>query len=251
MEEYTPSAPPAEGDICWQAAHNSPQRGKRISDVFPGTPSVQRSHSNVGINARRHVFEQKKVYKFETCSPCGNKFKWGRAAYKCRDCRAIAHPECKDKVPLPCIGPGSVRLTPGKTALHVLADFTPPQSPMVPGLIVHCVNEIEKRALTEVGIYRVPGSEREVKELKERFLRGKGCPILARIDVHVLCGCVKDFLRSLREPLIPHSMWSEFIQATGNPDQTDGDSAMYQVMSLNKGPISVIFYDLSHCFCIL
>ena len=25
MEEYTPSAPPAEGDICWQAAHNSPQ----------------------------------------------------------------------------------------------------------------------------------------------------------------------------------------------------------------------------------
>ena len=24
-EEYTPSAPPAEGDICWQAAHNSPQ----------------------------------------------------------------------------------------------------------------------------------------------------------------------------------------------------------------------------------
>ena len=25
MEEYTPSAPPAEADICWQAAHNSPQ----------------------------------------------------------------------------------------------------------------------------------------------------------------------------------------------------------------------------------
>jgi hypothetical protein len=28
------------------------------------------------------------------------------------------------------------------------------------------VNELERRGLVEVGLYRVPGSEREVKELK-------------------------------------------------------------------------------------
>jgi Rac GTPase-activating protein 1 len=218
--------------MCWQAAHaSSPQSVNRMSDVYPITPSVQRSHSNAGINARRHVFEQKKIYNFVACGPCGIKARWGKILYKCRDCRATAHPDCKDRVPLPCIGLGSVRSTPGKTVQHVLADFTPVHSPMVPGLIVHCINEIEKRGMTEVGLYRVPGSEREVKELKERFLKGKGCPILARIDVHVLCGCVKDFLRSLREPIIPHSMWLEFVQATGNPDQTDGDAATYQAIS--------------------
>lgn len=41
-------------------------------------------------------------------------------------------------------------------------------SPMVPSLIVHCIREIESRGLGEVGIYRVPGSERDVRALKVR-----------------------------------------------------------------------------------
>lgn len=38
--------------------------------------------------------------------------------------------------------------------------------PMVPALVVHCTNEVENRGLSEVGIYRVPGAEKDVKELK-------------------------------------------------------------------------------------
>lgn len=37
---------------------------------------------------------------------------------------------------------------------------------MVPSLIVHCIKEVESRGLTEVGIYRIPGSDKEVKGLK-------------------------------------------------------------------------------------
>lgn len=96
----------------------------------------------------------------------------------------------------------------------ILADYTPATHPMVPALIQHCVNEIEIRALNVVGLYRVPGSEREVKALKERFLRGKGVPNLSNIDPHVICGCVKDFLRSLKEPLIGRWFWRPFALAT-------------------------------------
>lgn len=84
---------------------------------------------------------------------------------------------------------------------------------MVPAIIVHCVNEIELRGLTEVGLYRVPGSEKEVKMLKEKFLCGKGPPLLNKIDIHVMCGVVKDFLRSLHEPIITQALWREFIKA--------------------------------------
>jgi len=101
----------------------------------------------------------------------------------------------------------------------------------VPALVVHCLNEVEARGLEEVGIYRVPGSEREVKELKEKFLAGRGCPNLGQIDVHVLCGVVKDFLRTLREPLIPNSMWSQFTEAANNPDLTDAESQLCQAVS--------------------
>lgn len=38
-----------------------------------------------------------------------------------------------------------------------LAAFCPTIVPRVPALIVHCVTEVERRGLTQVGIYRVPG----------------------------------------------------------------------------------------------
>lgn len=111
-----------------------------------------------------------------------------------------------------------------------ISDYAPSESPMVPALIVHCVNEIESRGLTEVGIYRVSGSERDVKALKERFLRGKSPPHLANIDIHVLCGCIKDFLRSLREPLIPTSLWKDFCNAVQNPSEQDIQKDLYKAI---------------------
>ena len=57
--------------------------------------------------------------------------------------------------------------TPSKSALGrggQLADYVPRTSPMVPAIIVHCVNELDTRGLHEVGLYRIPGSEKEVRK---------------------------------------------------------------------------------------
>jgi len=54
-----------------------------------------------------------------------------------------------------------------------------------------------------------------VKELRERFLQGKTPPLRKVHDVHVLCGLLKDFLRRLREPLVPFSLHRTFMQASG------------------------------------
>ena len=59
-----------------------------------------------------------------------------------------------------------------------MSDFAPNETPMIPALVIHCVNEVEHRGLQETGIYRVPGSEREVKELKDKFMKNKGAPYL-------------------------------------------------------------------------
>ena len=34
-------------------------------------------------------------------------------------------------------------------------------------------------------------------------------------DIHVVCGCLKDFLRSLKEPLITYQLWNTFVKAAG------------------------------------
>jgi len=70
-----------------------------------------------------------------------------------------------------------------------------------------------------------------LRNYRDKFLAGRGCPNLGQTDVHVLCGTVKDFLRNLREPLVPSSMWHIFTQAASNPDCTDAESALYQAVS--------------------
>lgn len=254
IDAYLPSAPPAEEPVTpWRGATLTPSHPSAASVATltpslastatlvadtPCTPAnpVRRTHSNNRGLARPHQFVQKNNFKTETCGPCQRRIKFGKICYKCRECRAVAHPECRDQAPLPCVPSGSASKTPSKPGQGYrggtsLADHTPPTAPMVPGLVVYCAQEVEARGLAEVGLYRVPGSEREVKELRDKFLAGRGCPPLGQVEVHVLCGVIKDFLRNLREPLVPASMWSVFTSAASNPDTTDGESELFQAVS--------------------
>ncbi|XP_076465331.1 rac GTPase-activating protein 1-like [Babylonia areolata] len=208
-------------DDVWepQVGNRNNNRGttkKGILKKTPDTPGLRKASSaGKGLN-RVHVFISRTVIKPTTCVPCGKNIRFGKVAMKCKDCRASCHPECKDKLPLPCIP--SAPSTPGtaKMSEGILADFAPAQRPMIPRLVVNCANEIERRGLSEVGIYRVPGSDREAKDLKEKFLKGK-CPNLSNFtDIHTVCGCLKDFLRNLKEPLVTYALWPQFVRAAEN-----------------------------------
>uniref|UniRef100_A0A8C9SRZ6 Rac GTPase-activating protein 1 n=1 Tax=Scleropages formosus TaxID=113540 RepID=A0A8C9SRZ6_SCLFO len=185
-------------------------------------------HGNGGV--RMHEFISKTVIKPETCVPCGKRIKFGKLSFKCRDCRVVTHPECRERCPLPCI-PTMVG-TPVKMGEGTLADYVPAVSPMIPSLVVHCVNEIEQRGLHETGLYRVSGVDRTVKELKEKFLRGKTVPLLSKVDdIHAICGLLKDFLRNLKEPLLTFRLNRAFMEAAETPDDDNSIALMYQTIS--------------------
>nr|CAD7430474.1 unnamed protein product [Timema monikensis] len=113
----------------------------------------------------------------------------------------------------------------------VIGDYAPTMSPMIPSILVHCIQEVELRGLKEVGIYRISTSDREVKALKEKFLRGKGVPNLSSLDIHTICGTIKDFLRFLREPLVTYLLWPDFVRASEMASQEDGKAAIYQAIA--------------------
>lgn len=71
-----------------------------------------------------------------------------------------------------------------------------------------------------------------MKALKERFLRGRGVSELASSDIHVICGCIKDFLRNLREPLIPTRLWTSFSNAVQNPIDKESVRDLYASINL-------------------
>ncbi|CAG6021839.1 rac GTPase-activating protein 1 [Menidia menidia] len=208
----------------------------RSEDVFkpPGNPegemraepSTPQSHGGV----RLHEFVSKTVIKPESCVPCGKRIKFGKISLKCRDCRVVSHPECRDRCPLPCIP--NMGGTPVKIGEGVLADYVPDTSPMIPPLVVHCVSEIEQRGLHEAGLYRLSGADRTVKELKEKFLRSKTVPVLSKVDdIHAITGLLKDFLRNLKEPLLTFRLNRPFMQAAEVSDDDNSKALMYQTIS--------------------
>nr|XP_023660740.1 rac GTPase-activating protein 1 [Paramormyrops kingsleyae] len=201
----------------------APTVPEKEARVEPGTPQ-----GNGGV--RLHEFISKTVIKPESCVPCGKRIKFGKISLKCRDCRVVTHPECRERCPLPCIP--SLGGTPVKIGEGTLADYVPGTSPMIPSLVVHCVNEIEQRGLHETGLYRLSGVDRTVKELKEKFLRGKTVPVLSKVeDIHAICGVLKDFLRNLKEPLLTFRLNRAFMEAAETTDDDNSIALMYQTIS--------------------
>ncbi|XP_075978175.1 rac GTPase-activating protein 1-like isoform X2 [Anticarsia gemmatalis] len=223
-EECTPSAPPrTDTESGSETPRCVPQRTPSVvSAAFGASPRAR---------PRQHNFVAKNFYKRETCGPCGKTIKFAKLGVKCESCRAQAHPECRALLPLPCVPPGPGTRRPNAPQEGCISDYAPSTPPMVPALLVHCINEVEKRGLNEKGIYRISATDKDVKRLKERFLRGCGSPSLSSEDVHVLCGCIKDFLRSLREPLVSAALWADFMHAATLSEPSDATAAVVQAVS--------------------
>ncbi|GFW31996.1 rac GTPase-activating protein 1 [Trichonephila clavipes] len=195
-----------------------------------GTLSSNKHHgrySTGGKLNRIHAFVSKTVIRTEKCYPCGNMIKFCKQALKCTDCRITCHPECKDRCPLPCI---PVTFTPTKGPMGTIGDYTSSTPPMIPSLIVHCVNEIESRDLKEIGLYRISGSERDVKDLNQKLLKGRSVISLNKVDIHAICGTIKEFLRSLKEPLVTRAAWQTFVDAAEQKDETMSLNLLYEAV---------------------
>ncbi|NWZ95540.1 RGAP1 protein, partial [Nesospiza acunhae] len=232
----TPMLLGAEGDsslflLCLpgplQPWNSESSIGSKQLESKQDTDGSSTPQHNGGV--RLHDFVSKTVIKPESCVPCGKRVKFGKISLRCRDCRVVAHPECRERCPLPCIP--TLTGTPVRIGEGTLMDFVPSTPPMIPSIIVHCVNEIEQRGLHETGIYRISGCDKTVRELKEKFLRAKNIPLLSKVDdIHAICGLLKDFLRSLKEPLLTFRLNKTFMEAAEIPDEDNSIAAMYQAI---------------------
>ncbi|KAG7218002.1 hypothetical protein INR49_020716 [Caranx melampygus] len=194
---------------------------------------------------QKHTFQSKTVIRPETCLPCGKRIRFGKMAVKCRNCRMVAHPECKHNFTTDCL-----TSTTGSAAhMDSLEGFAPLMHPRVPHLVMQCVSEIERRGLEERGLYRIPGGERLVKELRDRFIQKKTPLMLNRVqDVHVLCGLLKDFLRRLKEPLLTFRLHGTFMEAAVLTDEDNSSAVMYQAIAElpkpNRDTLAVLMLHL-------
>lgn len=70
------------------------------------------------------------------------RFRFGASALKCRLCSVYLHQDCKIQFAMACVpkSQGTPGFKNGKQGY--ITDYVPAESPLLPPLIVHCVNEV-------------------------------------------------------------------------------------------------------------
>lgn len=113
----------------------------------PSAPPMHEINANqkllLNLQGKQHEFSSRTILRSESCTYCLKRLRFGANVLKCRNCSIHVHPDCKIQLALPCV-PKS-QGTPIKNGKQgVVSDYAPIDGPMVPGLIVHCVNEVSK-----------------------------------------------------------------------------------------------------------
>lgn len=93
----------------------------------------------------------------------------------------------------------------------------PGQAP-VPIVLRRCVEEIERRGLDIIGLYRLCGSATKKRLLREAFERNCRAVELSPDhvpDINVITGVLKDYLRELPEPLFTRCLFQMTVDALG------------------------------------
>ncbi|KAH8850425.1 Active breakpoint cluster region-related protein [Schistosoma japonicum] len=92
----------------------------------------------------------------------------------------------------------------------------------IPQFVTACVEEIERRGLLEVGIYRLCGSNDDIKALQNEF--DESCTLATRrlplFELPVIASLLKQFFQHLPESLIDHNATIALLQAVEIPDES-------------------------------
>lgn len=95
---------------------------------------------------------------------------------------------------------------------------TNPGNAPVPIVLRRCVEEIERRGLDIIGLYRLCGSATKKRLLREAFERNSRAVELTPEhvpDINVITGVLKDYLRELPEPLFTRCLFQMTVDALG------------------------------------
>ncbi|GFU16185.1 rac GTPase-activating protein 1 [Nephila pilipes] len=177
-------------------------------------------------DGRIHSFVSRPAMHPEKCYFCCKTITFCKQVSKCSSCKMTCHPCCKERCPLPCIP----IILPRRNFVGTITDYTSSTSPKIPSIIICCINEIESRGLKCIGLYRKSGYGRDVKILKENLLKGKIPDNLGKIDIHTICSALKEFLRSLKEPLITRSAWKILVDAANQSNENVSLKLLYDAL---------------------
>uniref|UniRef100_A0A8C6P448 BCR activator of RhoGEF and GTPase n=1 Tax=Nothobranchius furzeri TaxID=105023 RepID=A0A8C6P448_NOTFU len=117
----------------------------------------------------------------------------------------------------------------------------------VPYIVRQCLEEIERRGMEEVGIYRVSGVATDIQALKTAFdTNNKDVSVMmSEMDVNAIAGTLKLYFRELPEPLFTDELYPNFAGAL--TDSVAKESCMLNLLlSLPEPNLVTFLFLLDH-----
>ncbi|OXB74812.1 UNVERIFIED_CONTAM: hypothetical protein H355_000072 [Colinus virginianus] len=104
----------------------------------------------------------------------------------------------------------------------------------VPILVEKCTEFIREHGVSEEGIFRLPGQDNLVKQLRDAFDAGERPSFDRDTDVHTVASLLKLYLRELPEPVVPWMQYEDFLLCgqTLDVDQKKGHQDLLKQLSL-------------------
>ncbi|CAG12171.1 unnamed protein product, partial [Tetraodon nigroviridis] len=129
---------------------------------------------------------------------------------ECEECGLALHRKCMESCQLEC------EHRKGMVFGVDLSLIPRDKRDEVPFVVLQCTSEIEHRALSVQGVYRVSGSKPRIQKLCQAFETQKEQVDLSEYSPHDIASILKQFFKELPEPLLTFDLYNGFIAVGKN-----------------------------------
>ncbi|XP_035034130.2 active breakpoint cluster region-related protein isoform X1 [Hippoglossus stenolepis] len=116
----------------------------------------------------------------------------------------------------------------------------------VPYIVRQCIEEVEKRGIDEVGIYRISGVATDIQALKAAFDTNTKdiLMMLSDMDINAIAGTLKLYFRELPEPLLTDRLYPAFMEGIALSDPAAKENCMMHLLRSLPDPNLMTFLSL-------
>ncbi|XP_073325989.1 rho GTPase-activating protein 4-like isoform X1 [Pagrus major] len=121
-----------------------------------------------------------------------------------------------------------------------MLSFIQASGQQIPIVVQSCICFINLNGLHHEGIFRVPGSQMEVNNLRDAFERGEDPLAEQRCDLDSVAGVLKLYFRVLENPLFPIESTSQLLEHTQIKNEAERAAQLKTVISSYPEPVIIV-----------
>ncbi|XP_033485477.1 SLIT-ROBO Rho GTPase-activating protein 3 isoform X2 [Epinephelus lanceolatus] len=110
----------------------------------------------------------------------------------------------------------------------------------IPVVVESCIRFINLHGLHHEGIFRVPGSQRDVNLIRDAFERGEDPLSDSECDLDSVAGVLKLYFRGLEPPLFPYDSYSQLLECVQIEGVTEKAAQIKAIVSTFPRPLLIV-----------